>query len=88
MLIQSVRAIPDTRFRGTLKLFTDTQLCRGSKDDDMRYERKLYKRLLLATYHGIELSADHDLYVEEFKDLNPAFAEVDISYEFVLRKFG
>lgn len=80
MLIQSVRAVPDSRFRGTLKLFAEVNFCRG--------ERQLYKRLPLATYHGIELSSDHDLYVEEFKDLNPAFAEVDISYEFILRKFG
>ena len=88
MLIKTARAIPDTRFRGTLKLFTGVNLCRGSEVTIPIDRDKLYKRLLLATYHGIELSADHDLYVEEFKDLNPAFAGVGIGYEFVLRKFG
>ena len=87
MLNQSVRAVPDSRFRGTLKLYTDIQVGRGS-GGDMHYDRKLYKHLTLATYHCVELSADHDIYVEEFKSLNPAFADVAISYEFVLRKFG
>ena len=75
-----VRALPDTRFRGTLKLYTDVKIERG--------ERHLYKRLPLATYHCVELSDNHDNYVAEFRELNPAFADVGISYEFVLRKFG
>ena len=80
MLNQSVRVVPDTRFRGTLKLFTDVKVERG--------DRYLFKRLPLATYHCVELSDNHDSYVEEFRELNPAFADVGISYEFVLRKFG
>ena len=80
MLIKTVRVVNEPTHRGTLKLFTEVNFCSGV--------RQLCRRLPLATYHGIELSADHNLYVEEFKDFNPAFAEVDISYEFVLRKFG
>jgi hypothetical protein len=87
MLNQSVRVVCEPTHRGTLKLFTDVKIDRG-EDSDTRYYRNMFKRLTLATHYGVDLKTDCESYIEEFKDLNPAFADVAISYEFVLRKFG
>ena len=88
MLNQSVgvRVVNEPTHRGTLKLYTDVQVDRS--DDDLHYNRKMFRRLTLATYHCVDLKADHDSYVEEFKSLNPNFIDVGICYEFVIRKFG
>jgi hypothetical protein len=72
--------------QGVLKLFTHIQ----TKDIPEAAQNcgRYYKRLGLVTHYGVSLHDNHKFYVEEFKRLNPDFAEAQINYELIIRKIG
>ena len=72
--------------KGTLKLFTHIQTM--DIPENALNCGKYYKRLGLTTHYMVSLHDNHNFYVEEFKRLNPHFADAEINYEFVIRKIG
>ena len=73
--------------RGTLKLFTEVQVGKASQEN-FDFNRKVFKRITLATYHGVKSEANLNGYVSQFRDLNPNMSQCHINYEFVIREFG
>jgi hypothetical protein len=73
--------------RGILKLFTEVQISPAS-GSEMHFDRKVFKRVTLATYYGVKSEANLNGYVSQFRDLNPHMSQCHINYEFVIREFG
>jgi hypothetical protein len=72
--------------RGTLKLFTEVQV--GDANVNGSFDRKVFKRVTLATYYGVKSNVDFKRQVAKFMSLNPAMKNCDIHYEYVIREFG
>ena len=73
--------------RGVLKLFTTVQVARGS-GSDMVYNPKLFKKITLATYHGLKHDDNLEEYRNTFIELNQELKDCDIRYEFSIRVYG
>jgi len=73
--------------RGILKLFTEVQVAKASQDNH-KFDRKVFKRVTLATYYGVKSDENLDEYRNIFIGLNPAMKHCHIHYEFVIREFG
>jgi hypothetical protein len=73
--------------RGILKLFTLVQVSRGS-GSDMHYNPKLFKKVNLATYYSVKNEEDLAGYRDTFIELNPAFKDCHVEYEYLIRVNG
>ena len=93
MLNQSVvSAIPKSEkyghaMRGVLKLFTEVQVAKASQEN-FDFDRKVFKRVTLATYYGVKSDSNLDSYVKTLIELNPALKHCHVHYEYVIREFG
>ena len=72
--------------RGILKLFTHIKI--GEIPENAMKCGKYYKRLNLVTFYSATIHENHTAYIDEFKNLNPEFRDVEINYEFTIRKIG
>jgi len=73
--------------RGILKLFVLLQIKEGS-GSDMHYNKKLFKKVNLATYYSVKDNEDLEEYRKTFIELNPEFKESHIEYEYLIRVNG
>jgi hypothetical protein len=73
--------------RGILKLFTEVQIL-PARQEGFDFNRKVFKRVTLATYYGVKSEENLLGYVSQFRDLNPHMSQCHINFEFVAREFG
>jgi hypothetical protein len=74
--------------RGILKLFSVVQVNRGS-GSDMHYNKpSLFKKVNLATYYSVKNDENLAGYRDTFIELNPAFKDCNIEYEYLIRVNG
>ena len=74
--------------RGILKLFTEVQVAKPTKVFVVGHDRKMFKRVTLATYYGVDSEANLDEYRKTLIELNPALKHCHVNYEYVIREFG